>query len=336
MRRPAPLPTPAEEPADDGFDEPAAGRRGRAGESESDASAADDTQPLSFESDDTDEASHDRGAVESGDAESITMPIDDSDREKVRSAVRGAEVWRAARARRKALRAEIRRFTQRSRRRRIITWGSIGAVVALIGGSVIAAYSPLFAVETITVAGAKTVSAAKVQQALQSQIGAPLALVDASEVKSALTEFPMIETYALEARPPHELLVRIVERTPIGVIRSGAGYSLVDAAGVVLSTTPEQPKGQPVLRITGGVDSQAFRSAGLVMRSLSAKLRAQVTEVKATSGDDVTLKLDDGKTVVWGSEKDSVLKAAVLVRLIKASPDSGTFDVSSPSVPVVR
>ena len=72
------------------------------------------------------------------------------------------------------------------------------------------------------------------------------------------------------------------------------------------------------------------------MRSLPADLRATVTEVKATSGDDVTVKLQDGKSVLWGSERDSALKAAVLVRLIKASPDSRTFDVSSPTVPVVH
>src|SRR5687767_13555731 len=64
------------------------------------------------------------------------------------------DVWRAARARRRALRSEIRRFTQRSRRRRIAWTVGIGAIVLLIGGSVAAAYSPLFAVEHITVAGA--------------------------------------------------------------------------------------------------------------------------------------------------------------------------------------
>lgn len=250
--------------------------------------------------------------------------------------LRSADVWRAARARRKALRAEIRRFTQRSRRRRMVLWGWIGAIVALVLGSVIAAYSPLFAVQKITVAGAKTLDAASVQQALADQLGAPLALVDASAVKSALTEFPMIESYALEARPPHELLIRIVERTPVGVIDSDAGFTLVDAAGVALATTPERPEGQPILKISAGVDSPAFHSAGRVIRSLPADLRATVTEVSARSADDVAFKTSDGKTVVWGSDEGSVEKALVLVRLIDAAPEARTFDVSSPNVPVVR
>src|SRR5690606_4037569 len=165
------------------------------------------------------------------------------------------DVWRAARARRRALRAEIRRFTQRSRRRRMLWLGALGAVLLLIGGSAAAAYSPLFAVERITVVGASALDPEAVEAALGDQMGTPLALVDASEVKAALLAFPLIETYALEARPPHELTVRIVERTPIGVIDSAAGFTLVDAAGVALATTPTRPEGHPVLDVTGGSES---------------------------------------------------------------------------------
>ncbi|WP_226532871.1 FtsQ-type POTRA domain-containing protein [Microbacterium paraoxydans] len=245
------------------------------------------------------------------------------------------DVWRAARARRKALRAEIRRFTQRSRRRRIIWWSSLGAVLVLIGGSVAAAYSPLFAVEKITVVGATSLDPSAVEAALSDQLGTPLALVDSSEVKAALLAFPLIETYALEARPPHDLTVRIVERTPVGVIRSNAGFTLVDAAGVALSTTPDQPAGQPLIEIDSGVDSAAFRSAGLVVRSLPADIRAQLAGVTATTQDDVTLRLSSGLTVVWGSAEESGLKALTLSAAMAAHPGAGSIDVTSPEVAVV-
>src|SRR5690606_35043870 len=110
---------------------------------------------------------------------------------------------------------EISRFTQRSRRRRMMWLGALGAVLVLIGGSVAAAYSPRFAVEEITVVGTSALDAAEVEAALADQIGTPLALVDDSDVKAALMAFPLIETFALEARPPHDLTLRIVERTPI-------------------------------------------------------------------------------------------------------------------------
>jgi cell division protein FtsQ len=245
------------------------------------------------------------------------------------------DVWRAARARRKALRAEIRRFTQRSRRRRIIWLSAIGAVVLLVGGSAAAAYSPLFAVERITVVGASTLDSAAVEGALSGQIGTPLALVDASEVKAALLTFPLIETYSLEAKPPHDLTVRIVERTPVGVIRSDAGYTLVDAAGVALSTTSDQPAGQPLLEIDGGTDSDAFESAGLVIRSLPADVRAGLTGVRASTRDDVTLTVSSGLIVVWGSSENSPLKSEALAKALIAKPDASSIDVTSPHAVVI-
>ena len=211
----------------------------------------------------------------------------------------------------------------------------MGAAILLVGGSVAAAYSPLFAVERITVEGATTLDPSVLEAALGDQMGTPLALVDSSEVKAALLAFPLIETYSLEARPPHDLTVRIVERTPVGVIRSDAGYTLVDAAGVALSTTSGQPAGQPLLEIDGGTDSDAFASAGLVVRSLPADVRSALTNVRATSADDVTLVLDSGLTVVWGSSDDSPLKSESLAKALVARPDASTIDVTSPLAVVI-
>lgn len=320
MRRPAPLPS-----APDAGERPAAAtdgaararRRGGSGDRAEAPVKETDTPPASV----PDSAAALPGSPAASGAE--PQPTSTMD------------VWRAARARRRALRAEIRRFTQRSRRRRI-AWGvGIGAVVLLIGGSVAAAYSPLFAVERITVAGASTLDPAVVEAALADQKGTPLALVDTSEVKAALLAFPLIETYSLEARPPHDLTVRIVERTPVGVIRSAAGFTLVDAAGVALSTTADRPAGQPVIDVDGDPDSPAFRSAGLVVRSLPADVRAALTEVTATTADDVTLTLESGLTVVWGSAEESSRKAITLSAAMRAHPDARSIDVTSPDVAVV-
>ena len=275
------------------------------------------------------QAAPDEGAV------AAPVEPDEAETEEEAGPRSSMDVWRAARARRKALRAEIRRFTQRSRRRRIVWLSAVGAVVLLIGGSVAAAYSPLFAVQRITVTGTTTIDPAVIEGALADQLGTPLALVDTSEVKAALLTFPLIETYALEARPPHDLTVRIVERTPIGVVESGAGFTLVDAAGVALSTTAERPAGQPLVEVEGGVDSPAFRSAGLVVRALPADIRSALTGVRASTADDVTLTLDSGLTVVWGSQEDSGLKALALSAALVKNPDASSIDVTSPDVAVV-
>ncbi|WP_225310166.1 FtsQ-type POTRA domain-containing protein [Microbacterium testaceum] len=249
------------------------------------------------------------------------------------------DVWRASRARRRALSAEVRRFTVRQRRRRNIWIGVISAFLVMALGTAGVAYSPLFAVEKIDVVGTSQLDPAAVSAALGDQVGVPLAMVDDSAVKAALVRFPLVESYTLEARPPHDLVVRIVERTPIGAMQSAAGFTVVDAAGVALSTTPDAPAGQPVLDITGGTDSAAFRAAGRVVRSLPDAVRSQITAVSASTPDDVTLTLGaSGSKVVWGSADRSAEKAVVLDRLMQKSPPDRAkeYDVTSPEAGVVR
>lgn len=270
--------------------------------------------------------------------EPVPAPADEADA-SASPGIGVREVWAAARARRKALRAEVRRFTARQRRRRMVWIAAVGALALLVLGSIGAAYSPLFAVEKVSVVGTSGLDAAVVEQALSGQLGTPLPCVDSSAVKAALVQFPLVESYTLEARPPHELVVRIVERTPIGVIESDAGFTLVDAAGVVLSTTPKAPPGQPVITATGGVGSPAFDSIGTVFRSLPTDIRAQITAMSATSANDVTLTLGGtGTQVVWGNADDSPKKAQILASAMVARPPDGvySYDVSAPGAVVIR
>jgi len=248
-------------------------------------------------------------------------------------------VWKAARARRRALRAEVRRFTVRQRRRRMLWVGAAASVLLVVLTTLAAAYSPLFGVERVTVVGTSLLDAATVEAALADQVGAPLPLVDESAVKAALVAFPLVQSYSLEARPPHELVVRIVERLPIGLVESRAGYTLVDAAGVALSTTETPEPGRPVLTVRGGTDSRAFRAVGQVMRTLPAGIREQVTAISASTADDVTLTLGGAECdVVWGSAEDSAMKALVLEKVMQQRPPDTVhaYDVSSPHAVVVR
>ncbi|MDN3311895.1 FtsQ-type POTRA domain-containing protein [Microbacterium oryzae] len=250
-----------------------------------------------------------------------------------------AGVWRAARARRRVLRAEVRRFTARARRRRLGWTIALGSVLVLVVGSVGAAYSPLFAVEEISVEGTELLDADAVASALGDQMGKPLPLVDDSAVKAALVGFPLVQSYAIEAHPPHDLVVRIVERTPVGVLQSDAGFTTVDAAGVALTTAGERPGGLPLIEVDGGTTSEAFLAVGEVLRALPDELRSSVTSATATTAEDVSLLLgEDGPQVIWGSADRSPYKALVLQKALGGAlaADATVYDVSAPDTIIVR
>lgn len=244
----------------------------------------------------------------------------------------------AARERRRYERAEVRRFTRRSRRRRI-TWavvvGSIVALVAVVAGT---AYSPVMALRDVRVEGAQRIPAAEVQAAFADVLGTPLPLIGSADVQTALSGFPLIETYATETIPPGTLVVRIVERTPVGVIESESELQLVDAAGVVIDRPAERPEGYPLIETEGGVADEGFRAVAAVMRSLPADVRAQVVRASAQTADDVELELSGGASVVWGSAEESALKADVLAALMIAAPPDTvwSYDVSAPTSPVTE
>ncbi|MEJ3406000.1 FtsQ-type POTRA domain-containing protein [Rathayibacter sp. YIM 133350] len=242
-----------------------------------------------------------------------------------------AEVRRAAKARRRYERAEVRRFTVTSRRRRRNVLIGIGAVLGMAAIVAAVAFSPVTALRVIQVEGANRVAPTAIVDALDDEIGTPLALIDQDAVHRKLAAFSLIQSYTTEAHPPGTLVVRIIEREPIGLEKTASGFDLVDSAGIVISSSAERPAGFPVLSATSPT---ALAASGEVVRALPADIRGQLDTITAATHDDVTLTLTNGRTVVWGSADDSVLKAAVFGRLLGVAPDASRYDVSSPTSPV--
>ncbi|WP_323511291.1 FtsQ-type POTRA domain-containing protein [Subtercola sp. RTI3] len=260
-----------------------------------------------------------------------------SDEALARKNVRVAE-----RRRRRYERAESRRFTERSRRRRLTWLISLGTLVGLIVVVVVTAYSPLFAVRSVSITGTSRIDAAQVEAALSGQVGRPLALVDYGSIQSQLAAFPLIQSYSTESQLPNTLVIRVVERQPVGSIvsASGAGFDLVDPAGVVVEHSDARPAGFALIDLAGTpVGSPGFLAATTVLRTLPADLLANVDSISAATPDSVTMVLGGvGQKVIWGSSANSALKARVLDKLIttQSANEKLTYDVSSPESPVVE
>lgn len=248
-----------------------------------------------------------------------------------------AEFAAAERRRRREERAEIRRFTRAARHRRIGVLAGVLVVLMLAGLVATAVFSPVLALRHIVVDGTERLEPAALVDALDDQIGTPLALLDEGRIRSALGEFTLIRSYVTELVPPDTMLVHIVERSPIGVIAGPDGFRLVDPAGVTIDTTLTQPEGTPLIELADGNDvrGEAFRSMAEVLLALPPGVLAQVTTIQARTRDDVTLSLaGSSQRVRWGSAEDSDRKAAVLAQLIALHKGHGpgVYDVSAPGI----
>jgi cell division protein FtsQ len=217
--------------------------------------------------------------------------------------------------------------------------GALGIVVVLVLLVVGAVFSPILALRHVVVDGTQRLDAAALADAVDGQLGVPLALLDEDRIRTELGEFTLIRSYVTELVPPDTLLIHIVERAPIGVIAGTDGFELTDPAGVMIETTATRPEGYPEIQLVAGEDvsGAGFRSMAEVLVALPPAVLAQVETIAARTRDDVTLTLSgSAQRVVWGSAEDSQAKAAVLAGLLAlhSGDGPGEYDVSAPGIGV--
>ncbi|MDJ1370400.1 FtsQ-type POTRA domain-containing protein [Gulosibacter molinativorax] len=247
-------------------------------------------------------------------------------------------VWRAALARRRLERREVRRFT-RSRRRTLTAWLiGAGTVLFLAAFVAVGMLSPIMSVRQIRVEGTQNLDAAEVESALAGLEGTPLAQLESEDVGALLEGFVLVQSYSIQRLPPSELVVNVVERVPVGVVLTDDETAVVDAAGVTLWHDANAVDSLPIIEVSGGTDTAGFSGAAMVSLALPAELRAEVESISANSTEDVNLTLRDGTEVLWGSVEESPRKAEVFAALRAATEGSSVslYDVSSPNHPVTR
>jgi cell division protein FtsQ len=137
--------------------------------------------------------------------------------------------------------------------------------------------------------------------------------------------------------------VTVTEREPVAVVDRDGQRTLVDASGVPFETvTGDPPRGVVPLDVPHPARRDPATVAALAaVVALPAAVRADVTLVTATSGRDVTLRLTDGTTVVWGDGEDAAAKGDALAGVLQqiragALDGADTIDVSAPKAVVLR
>ena len=240
---------------------------------------------------------------------------------------------------RRARTKEVRRFTKESQVKKIFFRSILGAITALVLFVLSTMFTPILAVNKITITGSDKVPEKQIQAALKDYIGKPLPMISSQSVADDLAKFKLIESVSVVSQPPHELKVKIVERTAISVVvEDGVGF-LYDPSGVRLGVASGSEK-LPTIIITGDPKtSKSYTQAIDVLLSLPASLLDKVELIQARTRDNVTMRLRGNakQTVIWGDSTQSALKSRVLKVLLFRTPARipATFDVSSPLTPSV-
>jgi cell division protein FtsQ len=247
--------------------------------------------------------------------------------------------WRLVRAGTDAVPASVRWFRARARprrARRVPPWAPVGAgvvAVVLVGWALWA--SPLLSVDEVRVTGTGLLTPAEVRQAAAVPRDTPLLRVRTAEVAERVATLGPVAQARVRRAWPGALVVEVVERTAVAVVRSGAGFSLVDGGGVVFHPVGAAPPGLPLLDVAApGPDDPATRAALVVLAALTPPLRAGLETLTVAGPAEIRLGLRAGRTVVWGDETASHQKAQVATALLDQAAD--VIDVSVPEVVVLR
>lgn len=235
---------------------------------------------------------------------------------------------------------EARRFRGQSRQKKIILLSLVSSFVVLLLLVLATLVTPMLAVEKIKLTGLSKVPQKAVMAAVKANLGKPLPLVNQQEIADQLSKFKLIESISIISELPHTLHIAIAERQPIAIVDVAGASVLYDAAAVNLGAATYKDKYPRVLINDDPKNSKAFGLAIDVLLALPFELLNRVAVIDAKTKDDVRLQLRgySAQLIIWGDSSQGTLKSKVLAALIanQKQSDRVTYDVSSPSAPVVR
>lgn len=235
---------------------------------------------------------------------------------------------------------------QRRRRRR--GWLLILAgLLVLIGIVATLHFSPLLTIRTVTVERNDLLSDERTQELLEPVYGQPLPQVGNRQIEELLSEEDVVDEVIVQGQLPDTLQVEILEHPPVAEVRQDGEIRFFNEHGDVIRTFDEGESGEaegyatPEISSDAALDSESvFGAIVSVLGELPVPAREAMESATAESIDSVQLILDDGRTIVWGSEERSEEKAAVLEAILASEASEftevETIDISTPDTPITH
>jgi cell division protein FtsQ len=213
---------------------------------------------------------------------------------------------------------------------------ALALVLTLMGGVGYVVYrTPVFGLQQVDVVAESGDLTQDVAQAVKSAVdapqGTPLISLDLDAIRNDVLSVPQVATASVLRRWPNDLQIRVTQRVPAAVTSANGALWLLDATGTPYMKAPAGvvPAGLLTVELaTPGPKDPATLAALSVIAGMNHATRSIVASVSARSAYTITLKLLDGRTVIWGSPDDSPKKLQILPAVL-AQPGH-VYDVSDP------
>ena len=229
-----------------------------------------------------------------------------------------------------------------NKRKRLVMTGF--GVVMFIGLTLIVLASPIVAVRTVQVEGAKYADAALVRSVSDSLKGKSVLTVDTKTAQERLESDPWIKSARITTSLPSRAMIQINERIPVAWFLGVDNRArVIDEDGLVLSVVEGRPtqymwiEGTGSNLTAGATSAAAYRAAGQLAMSLPSELAPMVEHLGVTGSDQITLTLKTGAVINFGAPVDMRNKLVNVVVLLRRQDVNSIISIDvSTGTPVVQ
>jgi cell division protein FtsQ len=229
-----------------------------------------------------------------------------------------------------------------NKRKRLVTAGF--GVVIFIGLALIVLASPIVAVRSVQVEGAKYADAALVRSVSDSLKGKSVLTVDTKTARERLESDPWIKSARITTSLPSRVMIQINERIPVAWFLGVDNRArVIDEDGLVLSVVEGRPTQYMWIEGTGsnltaGASSTAtYRAAGQLAMSLPSELAPMVKHLGVAGSEQITMTLKTGTVINFGAPVDMRNKLVNVVVLLRRQDVNSIISIDvSTGTPVVQ
>ena len=224
----------------------------------------------------------------------------------------------------------------KDRRRAVFCTVVVGGV--LISAAAITLYAPwlgFFGLRQISVSGNHHISAEAIGRAAGLQYGRPLLTISLPEVAARIASFPWVKHVSVSRSFPHELRIRVEERSPIAWIRLpedetcltvGEGGVIVASECMSRASTVEL-QGAALSGVTPGERLADERIVDLIEALRTANLSdMNIQRIDATDPSSIVLDTEPGLRVLLGTIDSHARRVDALAALSRTI-DLGEYRV---------